>query len=215
MDLDFSVCNNIPLSISVGLFYFLLASSVLIWILLSGELFRVSSDILSLWVSVGFCLLLYSYTSLGEIIFIHPTLESCFPSRGWGFIFHQFWGITAMMFSVLFASISGFVFNSYCQRSMGLCPSVVHASVLGFAVSLWLRTRIWVTSSVFSSGSTILFSAESNWLFLTSTELCLFPRVYFFISRISILCLFQVWLLLFSAFSLKKKKKNFYLILVN
>ena len=47
--------------------------------------------------------------------------------------------------------------------------------VFRFAVSLWL----WVISSDFSSSSTFLFSAESDLLFHTSTELFLFLWLYF------------------------------------
>lgn len=167
----------------MGFFYFLLASSVLIWILLTGDLFKQQSDVLF---SPGICrfclfvLLLCSFPSLGEIIFICPAplvflLEAedlFFTSSGelqpWSFQLY-------LLLSAVSSSVVTFSHLLGCVLLLFMLPVYV------FPAFLWLSARIWVTSSVFSSSSTILFSAESNWPFHTSPELCLFPRLYFFI----------------------------------
>ena len=61
------------------------------------------------------------------------------------------------------------------SHSLDFLIQIFMPLVFRFAVSLWL----WVTSSDFSSSSTVLFLAESKLLFHTSTELFLFPWLYF------------------------------------
>lgn len=78
------------------------------------------------------------------IIFICPALETCFPSRVWGSVFHRFWGTTAMIFSALFATFSALVFSSYCQTILLDCALLLFmVPVFVSPVSLWLFMTIY------------------------------------------------------------------------
>lgn len=165
------------------LLQFLLASFVLIWILLSGYQFEKQWDILFSLVIFRFSvffflLLLSSFTYLGMELFLFILLETGFPSKIWGFMFFINSGeLQPLSFQLcLLASFAGLVFSCYYHPFVELSHSVVRAPFFFFifAVSSWLCARIWVTSSDFSSNSTVLFSAECNLLFHSSTELFLF-----------------------------------------
>jgi len=113
---------------------------------------------------------LFLFILLLSLVFLLAAKDLFFTSSGelqpWSFQLCLLLSLVSSL-AVTFSHLSG------CVLLLFMLPVFV------FVLSFWLCARIWVTSSVFSSSSTILFSAESDWLFHTSPELYLFPWLYF------------------------------------